>query len=137
MGCLRITNALDQTKKVTITVLKSQVQLADQCRVAESFLDRFQGLIGKKTFQEGEGLLLTPCNNIHMWLMSVPIDVIFLRRINEDQKIKMVQITSLQEQLYPWRVFPVWDSRASQTLEIPIHSIQRSQVRVGDYLCID
>lgn len=47
--------------------------------IADSFLLRLRGLIGK-SLKQNEGLLLSPCNQIHCFMMSFPIDVIYLTK---------------------------------------------------------
>lgn len=48
------------------------------CRVAETFWSRFSGLMGKSPLPAGEGLLIRPCNSIHMFFMKFSVDVLFL-----------------------------------------------------------
>jgi len=47
-------------------------------RLADGFLTRLRGLLWSKPLQPAEGLLLSPCNNIHTIGMTYPIDVVFL-----------------------------------------------------------
>ena len=56
-----------------------------QLEVADNFVKRFLGLMGRKNLPQGQGLLITNCNSIHMCFMKFPIDVIY---IDEDWKIK-------------------------------------------------
>lgn len=44
---------------------------------ADRFLTKLRGLIGRR-LKEDEGLLLSPCNQIHCFMMSYPIDVVYL-----------------------------------------------------------
>lgn len=50
------------------------------CRIAETFWTRFMGLMGRARLPHREGLLIRPCNSIHMFFMRFPIDVVFLDR---------------------------------------------------------
>jgi len=45
--------------------------------VADNFFTRFRGLIARN-LSENEGMLLCPCNQIHCFFMSYPIDAIYL-----------------------------------------------------------
>ncbi len=45
---------------------------------------------------DGEGILLRPCNQIHMFFMRFPIDVIFL-----DRDYNIIHIS---HEIKPWRV---------------------------------
>jgi|GEM_PF-528426 len=47
--------------------------------LADSFWPRLRGLLGRRLSQGG-GLLLLPCRQIHTFLMSYPIDAIYLDR---------------------------------------------------------
>ena len=55
--------------------------------VAENFIDRFFGLMGKKNLPSGRGLFLAPCNSIHMFFMRFSIDAIYL---DKNFKIKKI-----------------------------------------------
>lgn len=99
--------------------------LADECRVADTFLSRFMGLMGKKTLQPGSGLLIKPCNSIHMFFMHFPIDAVFL---NSDNKV-----VHIIEGIMPWRVSPVI-RQARSVLELPVGTVESSSTDVGDRL---
>ena len=49
-----------------------------EIELAESFLSRLRGLMGRRRLEKGRGLLLAPCNSIHMLFMRFAIDVIYL-----------------------------------------------------------
>lgn len=122
---------------VTVVSLKNQCKIADRCSVAESALDRLRGLIGKKVFEKGEGLLLSPCNDIHMWMMSIPIDVVFLAmEYRKSNPVRIYRVTSIRENLQPWKLFPVHDRKANLTLELPIGTIRQNEILPGDDICI-
>ncbi len=46
--------------------------------IADSFFMRLRGLMGRKTLPNASGLLLTPCDSVHMCFMRFPIDVVYL-----------------------------------------------------------
>jgi len=48
--------------------------------VASTVLTRLRGLLGRQPLNQGEGILLRPCNLVHTVGMRYPIDVVFLRR---------------------------------------------------------
>lgn len=54
--------------------------IADNVKVADDFIKRFLGLMGKKSLDYGEGLLLLNCPSIHCFFMKIPIDAIYLSR---------------------------------------------------------
>lgn len=110
---MRITN----TTKETI--------LADNCKIADTFFTRFMGLMGKDGLSKRSGLLITPCNSIHMFFMKFPLDVVFI-----DTNYKVVH---LEENIVPWRVSKIiWES--ASVIELPIGTIKESRTEIGDIL---
>ena len=55
-------------------------ELADAARHARTLWTRLRGLLGTKALAEGAGLVIEPCNSVHMWGMSYPLDVVFASR---------------------------------------------------------
>jgi uncharacterized membrane protein (UPF0127 family) len=120
--------------KKTFRILKHcegavPIVVAENCLIADHFFSRLRGLIGRKTFEPGEGLLFPKCNDIHMWFMSMRIDVVFLKKVRGTFSW---QITSFREGLRPWRPLPVRDSSADDTLELPAGTIARCGLVPGD-----
>jgi uncharacterized membrane protein (UPF0127 family) len=132
-------------KTFKVTLVRNSVCIADQCVLADSFFSRLKGLLGSQRLSEGQGLWLRPCHDIHMWFMTFPIDVVFIRKSKNDSlnktsthslKVNQVVVTSVWENLPPWKLLPVRDGNAQQTLELPTGTIQKYQVKPGDQLCI-
>ena len=46
--------------------------------IADTFLKRFLGLMGRKKIPAGQGLLILPCNSIHMMFMRFSIDAVYV-----------------------------------------------------------
>ena len=113
---------------VRLINLKDQRIISDQCIVAVSYFVRLRGWIGKTHASAGEGILFPKCLSIHMWFMSIPIDVVFL----DEKKV----VTSVHREVLPWRLFPLTDRRATDTLELPSGTIERFGIAPGDALCI-
>lgn len=127
----QINKNVNKAKKIIfIESLKNQQVIADQCFVAESFFDRLRGLMGRKKLEQGEGMWFGACNNIHMWFMSIPIDVLFLKRSSGEQ----YQIVSVRTNLRPWRLLPVWGPGATETVELPVGTIEKFQLKAGDMM---
>jgi uncharacterized membrane protein (UPF0127 family) len=61
---------------------------------ADTFWRRFCGLMFRKQLPKGQGLLLTPCNGVHMCFMRFAIDAIFI-----DKDYRVLKIAS---NLRPW-----------------------------------
>jgi uncharacterized membrane protein (UPF0127 family) len=69
-----------------------------------------------------------------MWFMSMPIDVVFIRNNRgPDGRVSRV-VASVREGLKPWRLLPVRDSSAEDTLELPAGTVGRIGIRAGDEL---
>ena len=122
-----------QTKKVES---KKSGLISSKCDIADNYFSRAKGLLGRKTFTLGEGLLITRCSSIHTWFMKFKIDVVFLTREAEIEGISWYHVSSIHSELYPWKFFPVSDWRSSDTLELPDGTIKRCQIEVGDVICI-
>jgi hypothetical protein len=104
-----------------------QVVLAEDVQVAVNFFDRLKGLLGRREFRVGEGLLLKPCRAVHSCFMLFPIDVVFL----DDQMV----VVHIIEGLPPFRLSPVI-YEASSVLELPAGVTRLSGTRIGDRLSL-
>ena len=62
--------------------------------IADSFCSRFRGLMFRRNLDKGHGLLITPCNSVHMMFMRFAIDVIYLD--------KNYTIKKIVHNLRPW-----------------------------------
>ncbi|MHB1415643.1 MAG: DUF192 domain-containing protein [Chloroflexota bacterium] len=102
--------------------------LATDCVEAKGFWQRGRGLLFRPPLKPGEGLLLTPCQSVHTFLMGFAIDVVFL-----DARGKVVHLI---EAMVPQRISPiVW--RARSTLELPPGTIGNTKTKVGDELAFE
>lgn len=108
-------------------LLLSDVEVASTLRLADTVWTRFVGLQFARTLPKGHGLLLRPCNSVHMFFMRFPIDVVFLT--------KDLVVERLLPNLKPWHVSPVV-FKAYQTLELPAGTIERVGLNVGDRLVL-
>ena len=122
-------------RSVRLINLKDQRIISDKCLVAESFISRLRGWIGKTRADLGEGILFPSCSSIHMYFMSMPIDVVFLRVVHAKEGERKV-VTSAYGNVRPWKLLPLGDGNAHETLELPPGSIARLGIAPGDELCI-
>ncbi len=99
------------------TVLGTRVSLAD------SWWLRLRGFLFRPEPRVGEGILLTPCNAVHTWGMTFPLDVIFL-----DARGKVLEIL---EELPPGTV-PDRVRGGRYVLEVPVGTIKATGTAVGD-----
>ena len=110
---------------VAVTDTRTGALLASRVRVARTPLARLRGLLGRPPLEAGEGLLIEPCNGVHMFLMRYAIDVAFL-----DRQWRVVEV---RRGLRPWRVVP-WVRRTHAVLELGAGTLDRAGVQAGDVL---
>jgi len=96
--------------------------------LGESFIQRFLGLMGRGSMDEGEGLYL-PSSSIHMMFMRFPIDALFVSSAGDDDRRTVV---GMREELPAWRglVMPV--RGAEGVIEMPAGTLGRLGVAVDD-----
>ena len=97
--------------------------IGENLSLADTFLSRTLGLIPRNSLANGEGLIIDPCNSIHMFFMRFPIDVLFIDKKN-------VVVYSI-ENIKPWTISRVvWN--AKYVVELPVGTIERTGTKVGD-----
>ncbi|MBP9089499.1 DUF192 domain-containing protein [bacterium] len=101
--------------------------LAENVRVAKTFVTRLQGLLGTTSLPVGQGLLIAPCNSIHMFGMKYAIDCVFLDADNK--------VVGLVENIAPGKMSRVFGP-AKQCLELPAGVIASSATQLGDVLTV-
>ena len=89
-------------------------------QVADNFLKRFLGLMGRFNLSPYTGLLLSPCNSIHMMFMRFPIDVIFY-----DKNYKVVKIAT---NLQPWTGISIAPG-AKGAIELPAGTLEQLPIK--------
>lgn len=96
-------------------------------RIADTFLTRLRGLMGTRRLPPGEGLLLVPCNAIHMLFMRYAIDALFL-----DGRGRILKVATL----HPWRGLSACLA-AYAVLELPAGEAGRLGIAAGDTILFD
>ncbi|MHB8964300.1 MAG: DUF192 domain-containing protein [Saccharofermentanales bacterium] len=56
------------------------IEIADRLMLADTFFSRLKGLSKHQRLEEGEGLIIRPCSQIHTIGMKFPIDIVFLTK---------------------------------------------------------
>jgi uncharacterized membrane protein (UPF0127 family) len=116
-----------QNRRLYVYNKTRQTFLATEAALADSYLLRLVGLLGKtkRWAQRGQGLWIVPSSGVHTIGMLFPIDLIFLGKEKE--------VVHVEEHVRPFRISKVsW--KASSVLELPAHTIYRSGTQVGDRL---
>ncbi len=85
------------------------------------------GLLNRQSIVDGEGLIITHCQSIHMLFMRFAIDVIFI-----DNSGKVV---GLLEEIQPFRLSPIF-LKANRAIELPVKTISKSKTELGDSIQI-
>ena len=105
--------------------LTQGTMVAERVTIADTFLPRLAGLLGKRRLDAGCGLLLKPSSGVHTIGMLFAIDVVAL---DAD-----MQVLRLWENLVPYRVTAV-SLKFRTVLELPAGHIRNCQLRIGDQL---
>ncbi|MCU7946455.1 MAG: DUF192 domain-containing protein [Candidatus Thiodiazotropha sp. (ex Cardiolucina cf. quadrata)] len=90
--------------------------------LADSYLSRLRGLLGKKQLSDSEGLLLKRCATVHTVGMRYPLDLVFM-----DKRGKVLKC---QEGVKPFRTAGV--RGAYYTLELNQGMIRKQNIAVDD-----
>lgn len=99
----------------------------DNVNKANNLFSRFRGLMGKRELQASEGLIITPCNQVHTFHMRFPLDVLFVSK-----EMKVVHIATLS----PGKIGPLVKD-AHFVLEVAAGSSEHFKIFKGDYLTIE
>ena len=113
-----------------MSILKNITQqktLLNNVIVAESFIDRAVGLMGKKSLDKDACLWIKDANWIHNCFVRFPIDVVFV-----DKNLTVKYITN---NLKPWRltrkVF-----KAKSVFEMNTGMAEKLNIQIGDQLYV-
>ena len=102
--------------------------LADRLLWAGTSETRKKGLLGRTSFEAGEGIYIVPTQWIHMIGMKFPIDVAFLDGEG--------RVLTVHHRLKPWR-FSRIVLRADGALELPEGTLERTGTGVGDVIAFE
>ena len=112
-------------KSVQIVNRTQNTVLADNAMWAQSFWSRLRGFLARPEPQPGQGLILDPCQSVHMWGMRYSLDILF-----SDHENRVVHI---QPSLKPWKLSKRVPS-AQRVIELPVGTLQASGTCIGDEL---
>ena len=90
-----------------------------QIETADTFFARFRGLMLRKRLPAGHGLLIAPCNSIHMCFMRFAIDAIF---IDKDYRVLKVarNVKPWIGVAWCWKAWGVVEVSAGEAKDIQI-----------------
>lgn len=107
---------LNSTKNVTVTNTEE---------IANTFLKRLKGLLGRSHLPEKHGMLIYPCKQIHSYFMKFPFDAVFLTRDN--------RVIYFMEDVKPGKISPLI-AKAFSVLELPAGTVRKSGIELNDKL---
>lgn len=110
---------------MTIHNVTRRSVIATHAVLADTFLSRFIGLMGRDHLPDDEALLITQCQSIHMMFMKIPLDIIFLD--------KNKRVVGLQPNIQPWQFSRMY-WKAYYALEASPGRISASHTECGDQL---
>jgi uncharacterized membrane protein (UPF0127 family) len=101
--------------------------VATNATVADGYFSRLVGLLGttRRWARPGKGLWIIPSHGVHTIGMLYALDLIFLDR---DHKV-----VDIEEHVRPFRISKV-SFKAESILELPVHTVFRTETHVGDQL---
>lgn len=117
-----------RSERLQVTNERTGAVLGTDVRTARTPVARLRGLLGQPRLEAGEGLLIEPCNGVHMLFMGYALDVVFL-----DRQWRVVEV---RHELRPWRIAP-YVRGAYAALELPAGTLERTGTEAGDVLCLD
>lgn len=101
--------------------------IATHAQVADGYFSRLVGLLGttRHWARAGKGLWIVPSHGVHTFGMLYALDLIFLDR--------NYLVVDVEEHVRPFRISKVHFT-AESVLELPVHTVFRTETRVGDQL---
>ncbi len=120
-------STLPQHSRLSGTLFTATIEdgptIGTKIRLASTWGSRLKGLLGTTSLAHGEGLLLVPCSSIHMFFMSISLDVLFL---DQDGVVLFVY-----HSLRPWRISSSF-SQALAALELKSGTAKALNIEKGD-----
>lgn len=112
-------------RRVTFINQSKATVIGEKIAVADTFLTRFVGLMGKRSLEAGAGLWIVPSSGVHTFWMRMSIDVVALDR--------NLRVVSIGRDVRPWRISCVgW--RIHSVLELPSGMSLSGRIELGDQL---
>ncbi len=101
--------------------------VATHAKVADGYISRLVGLLGttRRWARPGKGLWIVPSHGVHTIGMLYALDLIFLDRHHV--------VVDVEEHVGPFRISKV-SFKAVSVLELPVHTVFRTETRAGDQL---
>lgn len=102
---------------------RKDIVIGEKIELADTFLTRLKGLLGKEKLEEGQGIILAPCSAVHCLGMKFAIDVIFL---NENK-----EVINIIENIQPG-ANGAKEKKAHFVLEVAMGVVGQKSIQIGD-----
>jgi hypothetical protein len=112
-------------KTLEVRNVTREENLAGRVMLADGWWTRLRGMMGRPEPAADEGMLLAPCQSVHMYWMKYPLDVAFL---SSDGRV-----VATYHGLAPSRRSK-WHRDAAKALELKAGRLAATQTEVGDRL---
>ena len=100
--------------------------LAETLEKPRTFFGRGVGLMFRRSLPDGHGMLIDPCNGIHMLFMRFPIDAVFLDRRDRVKKV--------YRRVEPWTGVVWLVVGARKVVELPAGRLDGLELAPGEQL---
>lgn len=114
---------MSQPAPITLKLRSTGAVIATAVKRADSFGSRLRGLLFRPPLTAEEGLIITKCNQVHMFFMGFPIDVVFCSADYE--------VLRCYPDLKPWRITSIVLG-ATMAIELAAGTIDRCKIAPGD-----
>lgn len=113
-------------KKVILRI--NDTIIGNNIEIADNFLTRLRGLMFRKELPNGCGLLIYPCNSIHMFCMNFPIDVLFVNK--QDEIIDYLENFEINKvsKIYP---------SSKYVVELPAGTIKNKNIKKNQKILLE
>jgi uncharacterized membrane protein (UPF0127 family) len=95
--------------------------------LAKTFLQRLLGLMGKKDVDLDYGLVIVPCNQVHMMFMRFTLDIVYLDKAGI--------VIAIDKGLKPW-TFGKRRPKSKQVIEFKGDFISDT-IEIGDVIVVE
>lgn len=96
--------------------------------ITATFAERFRGLMFAQSIPDNYGLVITPCNQIHMFNMNFPLDVVYLSENGT--------VVHIDENIRPWKIGRRIKN-AKSVIEVNAGTCSRCGISINDVLFIE
>lgn len=103
------------------------VCIADKVEIAQTFLKRLIGLLGRSKMSDVSGIYFPGCRSIHSFFMRFSIDVLFL-----DNEMNITKIVACMK---PYRL-ALSPRRTRHTIEFACGVLAKFHLEVGDAILL-